>query len=357
MKSSIRLGRIFGIPIELHVSFLLILPVFIWIFAVNPPPWGFSNFPEPLNYVLSTGATILLFTSVILHEIAHSLVALRKGVRIKSITLMLFGGIALMEDIPEDPRTEALISSSGPIASFSLALIFYFLHIIPSPLTPLFLLLSYLNLALGLFNLIPAFPMDGGRILRAFLARRMPFVEATRRAAEIGKLIAIIMAFFGLFYSLWLLIIAFFVYIGASEEEKATELSSVFEGLRVRDIMTENVSCVSPDLSVEELLHRMFEEKHMGYPVLEEGELAGIVTFEDVKKVPSERRKETRVSEIMSRDVMIASPDDPLSTVVKRMSEMGVGRVPVVEAGKLVGIVSRTDILKSLQILLEMQRE
>jgi len=342
--------------LELHISFLFILPVFIWIFAFNLPPWGFGNLPEPLNYIYSTVATLLLFTSILIHEIAHSLVALKKGVKIRSITLMLFGGVASMEDIPEDPKSEALISSSGPLTSFSLALAFYFLHLFTSPLENLFYFLFIVNLALALFNLIPAFPMDGGRILRAIFASRMPFLEATKKAAEIGKLIAIFMAFFGLFYNLWLFVIAFFIYIGASEEERATAMTSLFEGLRIRDIMTENVSMVSPDLSVEELLFKMFEEKHMGYPVIQEGRLVGVVTLEDVRKVPTERRRDVKIYEIMSRDVMVASPDDPLSLIVKKMSETGVGRVPVVENGKVIGIVTRTDILRSLQLLTEMRR-
>ncbi|MDK2782284.1 MAG: hypothetical protein PWR13_1312 [Archaeoglobi archaeon] len=357
MKTSVTLIKIFGIPVRLHISLLIILPLFIGIFAINPPPWGFANLPHPQNYLFSSIATVLLFASILLHELAHSLVALRKGVRIKSITLMLFGGVASMEDSPDKPESEALISLSGPLMSLFLALIFYLLQFSSLFMKPLFTFLFLLNLILALFNLIPAFPMDGGRILRALLARRMSLIQATKKAAEIGKLIAIFMAFFGLFYNLWLFLIAFFVYIGASEEERSTEALVIFEGFRVRDIMSRNVSSVSPELTVEELLKKMFEEKHMGYPVLEGEKLVGIVTFEDARRVPFEKRTEVRVSDIMSRDIMVASPEEPLTAVLRRMSEGNFGRVPVVdEKGKLVGIVTRTDVLRSLQLLMEMRK-
>ncbi|MBC7110165.1 MAG: CBS domain-containing protein [Archaeoglobi archaeon] len=357
MKTSVTIAKIFGIPVKLHISFLIILPLFIGIFAINEPPWGFSSLPYPENYLLSTLATILLFASILLHEIAHSIIAVKKGVKIKSITLMLFGGVASMEESPRDPESEALISFSGPFMSFLLAFFFYFLQLAHPFTKPLFQFLFFINIILALFNLIPAFPMDGGRILRALLARRMSFVQATKKAVEIGKMIAIFMAFFGLFYNLWLFLIAFFVYIAATEEERATETLVIFEGLRVRDIMSENVSSVPPELSVEELLKKMFEEKHMGYPVLEGENLVGIVTFEDARRVPFEKRNQVRVSDIMSRKIMVVSPEEPLSSVVRRMSEGNFGRVPVVdEEGRLIGIVTRTDILKSLQLLMEMRR-
>ena len=331
MKTSFQIGKIIGIPIKLHITFLLILPVFAWNFAVNDPSFGFSDQNIPLQYVLSLAMALSLFVCVILHELGHSYIAKKHGINIQSITLFLFGGVSSMEEIPRDPKTELKMALAGPGVSFLIALIFMIIYLIfksPAESSRLFLfmqindpylrlfgMISITNIMLGIFNLIPAFPMDGGRVLRAWLAQRTTYIRATREAAGIGKMFAIFMGIFGLFYNIWFLLIAFFIYIGASEEEKATEINVMLEGVKIRDIMSKEVQTVNSGMSVEELVEYIYRFKHMGYPVVDDGQLKGMVTFTDVQKVPNEERKAVKVSQVMSKNIIGLQEDDDASSI------------------------------------------
>lgn len=353
-----------GIPIKLHITFLIILPIFVLVFANSPAPFGFSVVESiTLRYVFGGLAAVSLFGCVILHELGHSYVALKNGVRIKNITLMLFGGVASMEEIPRNPKIELKMAMAGPGVSLMLAVIFTLLYSLvrpvvggDSPISILLHLLGALNVVLGIFNLIPAFPMDGGRLLRAYLATRMSYINATRNAVYVGKMFAFAMGIFGLMMlHPFLILIAFFVYIGASEEGEATEIATTLDDVKVSDVMTRNVISVPPTMTVSKLVDLMFKEKHMGYPVVDEAwkSVKGIVTFSDVQKIPRERRDITSVEEIMTRDVLSIVPDDDAFTALKTMSQREVGRLLVMENGAIVGIVSRTDLIKSIRLLRE----
>ena len=208
MKFALKIGSVMGIPIRLHITFLLILPIFAYIFAINPYPYGFQGVePAATKYALSTLTAILLFASILLHELAHSYLALRYGVKIESITLFLFGGVSSMEEMPRDPGQEAKMAFAGPLTSLIIGAVCIFVYgniIAPNTAlseNPVFLtiwILGAMNIVLGIFNLLPAFPMDGGRVLRAFYAKRMSYVKATQSAAAVGKFFAILMAIFGL---------------------------------------------------------------------------------------------------------------------------------------------------------------
>ncbi len=367
LKTSIQIGKVMGIPIKLHITFLIILPIFVLVFANSPAPFGFSVVESiTLRYVFGGLAAVSLFGCVILHELGHSYVALKNGVRIKNITLMLFGGVASMEEIPRNPKIELKMAMAGPGVSLMLAVIFTLLYSLvrpvvggDSPISILLHLLGALNVVLGIFNLIPAFPMDGGRLLRAYLATRMSYINATRNAVYVGKMFAFAMGIFGLMMlHPFLILIAFFVYIGASEEGEATEIATTLDDVKVSDVMTRNVISVPPTMTVSKLVDLMFKEKHMGYPVVDEAwkSVKGIVTFSDVQKIPRERRDITSVEEIMTRDVLSIVPDDDAFTALKTMSQREVGRLLVMENGAIVGIVSRTDLIKSIRLLRENKR-
>jgi CBS domain-containing protein len=211
-----------------------------------------------------------------------------------------------------------------------------------------------MNIILMIFNLLPAFPMDGGRVLRAWLATHMPYVTATRRAAGIGKLFAIFLGVLGLFsFNFFLLFIAFFVYIGASEEERVTAIDISLEGIRVRNIMSSEVRTVSRDMPLRDLRGLMFREKHRGYPVMEDGELQGIVTLTDLQKVPDEQRDSIRVGEVMARNIYVIAPEEEASVAMKMMNEKGIRRLPVMDSGRLVGIVSREDLVRAIELCSE----
>lgn len=356
MKSSFKIFSISGIPVELHISFLLLI---IIIFAL-----AFSGiFTLYVAFLI-----VLLFVTVVIHEFSHSYVAKRYGVPVERIILLPIGGVSSMGEIPKDPGQELKIAVAGPLTNIIIAficLIGLFItggiaslsvssfFISNTQTADLNLFLSNflgINLVLGIFNLLPAFPMDGGRVLRAFLARKMSYVKATKTAATIGKQFAILMAIFGIFFNFILILIAIFIYIGADQEYKAIMISSMLEGLYVSDIMTRNVATLNLDTSVSEALNTMFRQRHMGYPVMEEDELVGIITFDDISRIP-ENERNIPIKDIMSKNLILARPDEPVFNAFEKISRNNIGRLPVTENGKLTGIISKTDIVKSLEMI------
>ena len=375
MSSAFQIGRIAGIPIRLHITFLAIIPFVAISFAnisgnlpvdsitlfgeVYKLYYGFGAVEPPIaKWLYSFTFSILLFICVALHELGHSFVAMRHGIKIRSITLYFFGGVASMEDIPRDPGMEARMAVAGPsvsgiigvasvLLSFQSAILLGGSH----PLTTLLWTLGVINIVLMVFNLLPAFPMDGGRVLRAWFASRMAYVEATRRAANIGKFFAILMFFLGLFGGgILLVVIAIFIYIAASDEERSTAIVVPLEGVKVRDIMSVDLKTVSPETSLPDIMNLMFREKHRGYPVIVDGKLAGIVTISDVQKVPEEKRENTTVGEIMVKSIYVIEPNADAAEAMKKMMERQIRRLPVMEDGRLVGIVSRSDLLRAIEI-------
>jgi Zn-dependent protease/CBS domain-containing protein len=369
MKSSLKIGSVLGIPIRLNITFLLILPLLAYIFAVGPTgspypfgPLGFSALSDNplLQFGLGTLAAILLFTCVLVHEVAHSYVARKNGLKIRNITLYLFGGVSALEEVPRNPSVELVMALAGPLTSIVIGVLFGILWFsLPDLLWnndvigPIVYLMFYLNLALGIFNILPAFPMDGGRVLRALLAMRMQYVTATQIAVSIGKMFAVFLGILGLFMGfngIWFIIIAFFIYMAAGEEERATVTSMVLEGVKVRDIMTKDVVTIDANASVADVLKLMFEKKHLGYPVIEDGKVVGVVTLSDVAKVPEERRSTTHVRDIMTRNVITLKPDDDASTALQRISQYKIGRLLVMDGSRIAGIISRSDLVKDLEL-------
>ncbi len=372
MKGALRVGTVLGIPIYIHFTFLLILPIFALAFALQSRrilglELGFADVDlAPLDtglqsvvqILMGTVAAVVFFSCILLHELGHSYVAQRYNTRIRAIVLMVFGGVAQMEQIPREPRRELRVALAGPMVNFAIAAVGLGLLVLPiwdsslaSRLLGVFLdIVTFYNASLGLFNLIPAFPMDGGRVLRALLARRMNFVNATETAATVGKAFAFAFGVVGLVINPWLILIALFVYLGAGEEERLTRITLSLEGVRVGDIMTREVSTVSRDTTVLQLLDRMLAEKHMGYPVMD-GRLDGIVTLGDATRVPADRRWQVKVGEIMSRILITIQPEAGALEALDLMSRHQIGRLLVLREGKLAGIITRSDVLKSVDLL------
>lgn len=376
MKWSYKIGSIRGIPIKLHLTFLIILLAFIWVFAVNDfrietlgitLGFGGMDISTWLKYLLGAIASVLFFSTLLFHELSHSVVAQSYGVHIRSITLFVIGGVAQMEEIPREPRMEARISAAGPAFSLGIGILAYAIYYAFGPASPaetgetfknaaliVVSIIAFYNIFLGLFNLIPAFPMDGGRILRAWFATRMPYIDATRMAVSVGKSFAIAMGIFGLFLGGPILIaIAIFIYLGASGEEKATVISITLEGVKARDVMTSvpDVIYVPPDWTLEQLIDVMFKTRHMGYPVQESqtSPVLGVITFSDVQRVPASERATTRVEDVMKREIVSIKPDADAFDALKRMSSRNLGRLIIMENGQMVGIVSRTDLMRAIQ--------
>jgi Zn-dependent protease/predicted transcriptional regulator len=378
MRWSYKIGSIRGIPIMLHLTFLIILLAVVWIFAVNNYEikalritlgFGSMNIAPWLKYLLGAIASVLFFSTLLFHELSHSFAAQNYGVHIKGITLFVIGGVSQMEEIPREPRIEARISAAGPALSLSIGILAYAVYYVFGPVSPaeaeatfknsalvIVGIIAFYNILLGLFNLIPAFPMDGGRLLRAWFAMRMPYIDATRRAASVGKSFAFamgILGFVALPGGVWLLLIALFIYFGASEEEKAAVISVTLEGVKVRDVMTSvpDVIYVPPDWTLKELIEVMFQTRHMGYPVQKTQltPVVGVVTFSDVRRVPVSERATTSVEDVMSREIVSIRPDADAFDALKLMSTRNLGRLIVMVDGTMVGIVSRTDLVRAIQ--------
>lgn len=367
----IRIGSAFGIPIQLNWTFLIVLPLFAafiaWdiaqlVLVINET---FDAMIDPdqltkglLPWILGLASALGLFVGVLLHEFGHSLVAMRYGYEIDSITLWLLGGMASFTEFPENWRHELVIAIAGPVVSVLISMGSYVAFVnLPSSVDAARFVFGYLaiiNFVLAAFNLLPGFPMDGGRILRALLARNQPHAQATQQAATVGKLFAFILALFGLFTNWFLILLAFFIYIAASGEVQQTTIQASFEGVTVGDVMTpkENLVTVTEDTTITELMTRMFNERHIGYPVVRNGDLVGMVTLDDASAVEKSEQDKYRVENVMSTDVKTITPDADAMEAFQQMQQNGVGRLPVVDgAGNLVGIVSRTDLLRAFNVI------
>jgi Zn-dependent protease len=314
-----------------------------------------------MPWILGTVVALGLFGGVLIHELAHSLVARHKGIKINSITLMIFGGIAAMEEGVPDPKAELPMALVGPIASLVIGLVCMAVAygvpaVIKNPpiagiVIFVFGYLGVLNIILFAFNLLPAFPMDGGRVLRAWLAERMPIHRATKIAADVGKGFALVFGLIGLvFFSPFLILIAFFIYIGASMESTAVKYAYLLHDVTVGDMMSSPVSTVPPTLPVSQVIVMMYSSKHLGFPVVERGALIGMVTLADVNRTTPIDREAMQVKDIMTRDIVTLPPTAPVIDALKIMSARNIGRIPIIQDEKILGIVTRTDIIKVTEL-------
>ncbi len=372
-----RIGSAFGIPIQLDLTFLLVLPLFAWIIGSQigqtagllNDSLGTGLDPALLTdgnlvWVLGIVAAVGLFTGVVLHELGHSLVAIRFGFPIESITLWLFGGVAQLTEMPEDWKQELAIAVAGPIVSVGLGVLSYAVFfVLPGTESSIvesarfvFAYLALMNVALAVFNMLPGFPMDGGRVLRALLARTRPYARATQIAAEVGKVFAIMLGLFGLFVvgNIFLAGLAFFIYIGAAGEARETTMRADLEGVQVRDVMTPatHVTTVTSDMSVRELIGTMFRERHTGYPVEMSGEVVGLVTLEDARAVKEVERDAYTVGDVMTTELVTVEPETDVMDALKQLQDNSVGRLVVTDAdGEFQGLLTRSDIMTALSIL------
>ena len=368
----IHVGSAFGIPIRLNWTFLIVLPLFAYLIGSEVATIG-----ELMNETMGAGidvaaigagytpwllglaAALGLFGGVLLHEFGHSLVAMRYGYEIDSITLWLLGGLASFTEFPENWKHEFWIAVAGPIVSIAVGVACYAVFVFaPTGADAVLFVFGYLallNVILAVFNMLPAFPMDGGRVLRALMARNQPHAQATQRAAAVGKVFAFVMAILGLFaFNVILILLAFFIYIAASGEAQQTTLKAAFEDVRVEDVMTPraDLHTVTEETSVTELMTQMFRERHTGYPVLRGGELVGMVTLEDAREIREVERDAYRVGDVMARDVTSVTPDADAMTALQTMQSRGVGRLPVIDAnGELVGLISRSDLMTAFNVI------
>jgi Zn-dependent protease len=362
MSWSIRLFRIKGIEIKVHLTFVLIL---IWAAS----RWGVTMKGGAVGALYGMLVILLLFVCVTIHELAHSLTAMRFGVKVRNITLLPIGGISQMEEMPHKPSEELRMSLAGPMSNFVIAAVLLLLSIplnFPAEVSAGRMsqvmgsvswegLLAYLitaNLMLGLFNLLPAFPMDGGRVLRSLLAMRMDHAKATAMAAAAGQGLAWVMGLIGVLSGAWtLVIIAVFIYLGASQEGRMVEVKNVLGELRVRQAMTTECQGLSPSQPLSEAVERILHGFQTVFPVLEEGRLAGVLTEADLVSALKQYGPEVAVKMAMQRDVPSVDPDSSLFEAQRLMAEKRLRALPVIREGRLVGLLTPQDVSEAYLFL------
>jgi Zn-dependent protease/predicted transcriptional regulator len=368
-----QIGRIFGIPIHVHASWLFVFFFVTWSLATGYLPDMLPGLSEPRYWGMGGVAALLLFASVLLHELGHSLVALRYRIPIGQITLFIFGGVAQMRKEPPHPRAEFLIAIAGPIVSFLLAglciALVALLESLPAGtsvqgLTALGALLGMVNTQLGLFNLLPGFPLDGGRALRAGLwAWSKDFYRATSQAALVGLLFGIGFGLFGAFLLVgsltgtlssaaassggWIVLLGAFLFSAARGSRKQAAIRASLASVSVRDLMVSNVVALSPDISLEEAVNQYFlPYGYGGFPVVQDEKLMGIVTVRDVQTVNNSLWASRRIADVMqtTHDEMVVSPDTIAIQALEKMISSGAERLIVVQGGELLGLLTRASI-------------
>ena len=366
-SAGINIFRIAGIRISLDFSWFIIFFLLLWSLSSGYFPRIFPHQPARTYWLAGLLATLLFFASVLIHELSHSLVAIRLGIKIPSITLFIFGGVSQMAGEAPDPKTELKVAIAGPASSFVLALIFLALRNFTAAFaTPIFFAvfnyLMYINLALGIFNLIPGFPLDGGRVLRAiWWWRKGSISRATKVASDVGKGFAIFLIILGgiqimggaLISGLWFIFIGIFLRSVAAGSYQELELRHALQGAKVRDIMVESVIKVSPSTHVDRLIKDYFlHYGFKGFPVASDGAPVGIVSLAGIRQVPENEQSVRTASEIMEAvsHEMTVAPDTSLAEAFRKLKAVPSERLLVLENGRLAGIVTKTGLLRFLEM-------
>ncbi len=375
MMRNFTVTKVWGIPIRINVSLVVFLPILAWLIGSGGQIEVYAGLIETLTgvgfdlgalragsmpWIIGILAASGLFVSVTLHELGHSWVALRYGLSIDSITLWILGGIAALGSIPKEWNKEFWIAIAGPLTSIGVGAVCYVgvLALPASSNIVRFVIgwLAIVNITLAAFNLLPAFPMDGGRILRAILARNRPYGTATRIAGRIGVIFAILFAVVGVMaFNVILLLLALFIYGAATTESRTVLLDELLEGTSVGDIMTRSRGSVDAASSVADLIDRMIRERRTLYPVTDAGgTVTGIVSLEDVRKVKPENRDSTAV-EAIKRDVArIPATADAFDTLAALQGAGGVFAL-VEDRGEIVGLLSEADYAHAMSFRREFQ--
>ncbi len=360
---SFRIGRLAGFQITIHYSWLFIFVLILLVLSIGYMPLNYPGLSTLSYWAIGLIATVLLFGSVLFHELCHSIVARKYGMAITRITLFFFGGVSEMTEEPQDPKAELKMAAAGPASSILLAIIFGIALFVSSILrmpAEVRAPLDYgfwINLLLAGFNLIPGFPMDGGRILRAAIwVWRNDLVRATRIATSVGVGLAYLMITGGVLFAfigswvrgLWLVFIGLFLKNGAESSLRHTVINKALLGIEVEDIMTKDVKTVTPETTVEQFVSEyLLRFRHEVYPVLADGQILGLASIQDAKQLPKDRWKTAYVKDIMRplEKMVMVRPNQEAVEALLKMSKYDVGQVLVVAEGNLLGIVTHSDIL------------
>jgi Zn-dependent protease/CBS domain-containing protein len=369
MKSNIKLGTVFGVELGLHYSWIVIAGLIAFSLAAHFHQVN-QNWSDGVVWASAIVTAILFFAAIIVHELSHAMVAKMRGLPVHHITLFMLGGVAQIEKEPADASTEFWMAIVGPLTS--LAIGFSLLGIAsglgwtrglvaPTPGLSILVWLGYINILLGVFNLIPGFPLDGGRILRSIVwGITKDSVRSTRIAVRVGQLVAVLFIFLGIFEvfsgllvsGIWMAFIGWFLLQAASASYMQVQATSLLHNVFVRDLMTTDWNAVAPNAVVEDLVHQsIFRTGARFFLVVDAGRLVGLVTPTEIRAIEASRWPQTLVREIMvpMDRIQWVAPDTPAMKALEIMGRENVAQLPVLSNGTLTGIVSRGHLLQVIQ--------
>lgn len=363
---SFRVARLFGIDIEIHPSWLLILAFLSYSLSEGLFPNQYEGWSTAEYWVVGVSAAVLLFVTVLIHELAHALVAKRRGLEVPRITLFIFGGVSHLARQPSSAGEEFQIAAAGPATSLVISAVSGAIALLVRDMDDraeaMFAYLALVNLALAVFNTLPGFPLDGGRVLRSIAWKRTgSFRRATRIAAGVGEVFGyglIAVGFFvllsgGLLDGLWLMFIGWFL-LGAARNETANlQLEGVLKRLTARDVMRTDFPTITPGMPIQEVVdEHMVGQGERAVMVALGGTVSGILTVTDVRRVPKEEWRNIPAQRVMTprEKIVTVEPNTPAVEVLLKLGERNLNQVPVLEDGRMVGLVTRREILERLQL-------
>jgi Zn-dependent protease/CBS domain-containing protein len=371
---SIKLFSLFGFEVKIDMSWLIIAALVSWSLAAGLFPYLYPHFSTETYWLMGLIGALGLFLSVIFHEFCHSLVARRLGLPMKGITLFIFGGVAEMGDEPPSAKVEFLMAIAGPLSSLLIAAVFYLIYIggrsggWPLPVNGVIRYLAYINVLLAAFNILPAFPLDGGRVLRSILwGIRNDLRWATRVSATVGSIFGILLIVLGIFQfiggnfiaGLWWFLIGLFIRGAAQMSYQQVLVRDALRGEPVRRFMNPNLITAPSSITLERLVEDYIYRYHFKmFPVLDNGNLLGCVTTRQIKEVPRENWSQETVGELASRcslENTISSETDAVKALAM-MNKTGNSRLLVVEGTKLVGVLTLRDLMKFLSLKVELEQ-
>ncbi len=371
----IKIFKLLGFTVRIDVSWLIVAVLATWALAEGVFPELVEGLSKSTYWVMGMVGAAGLFLSVIFHELSHSLIARKYGIPMKGITLFIFGGVAEMEDEPNSPKSEFMMAIAGPAASIIIGLFFIALTMLggsqswPKPPVAVFQYLGIINFVLAAFNLVPAFPLDGGRVLRAILWHiKGDLRRATEISSRIGSGFGLILIFFGILFivrgafigGIWWVFIGLFLRNATRVSRVRVEMNIALRGEKIERFMKEDPITVQPSLSVEELVDDYIYRHHFKmFPVIEEGRVRGCVTTSDIKEVPREEWGKRKVSEIMDHcdEDNSLHPHTDAVDALKKMRSKNKSRIMVVDGGRLVGIITLKDMLEFIALKMDLEKD
>lgn len=359
MKWSLKLGKLFGIDVYLHFTFLLLL-AFLGVYF-----WHTTQNAEAA--LRGVAFIVALFGCVVLHELGHALMARRYGIKTHDITLLPIGGVARLEKMPEKPMQEFWVALAGPAVNVAIALVLFIGLAATRGFIPMdessmiggsfWQQLMVLNVVLVVFNLLPAFPMDGGRVLRALLSLRLGRRRATAIAANVGQAMAILFGILGFFSNPFLIFIGIFVFLGAQAEAGLVEMQSALAGLHVHDAMMSRYRTLAAQDPLDKAVTELLAGSQHDFPVMEDGRPVGILRRNDLVKALSEGRRDATVSEAMSRGCEMVDETALLQGVVETMRTQNCTTVPVMAGGRMVGLLTLENVSEMIMVSAALERQ